>query len=577
MVALLLVGGYAYVRLSIQSAVNKTEKATGVATKEMDSLGGKKVSALDLRPLLIQRAQQIIGQSSNGLYTLSVQDLRTDVLASTVSLHGIRLEPDTAVLQKLRGEGKMPASVYAIAFDSLRVEGINLDDALTSKTMDYRLVKLFHPAITIHRYKKSSGNMTTNGEDFSQRFLKEMQKLSVAKLVVEGGTVTVRNSRGTLQRLNNVSVDMNNVLLDSITRTDKNRFLFAKEATLSFSDYKRPTPDGLYNLKIGRVTVKAPRDEVKLENFSFTSPYNRTEFVAKQKQSKELYNVSLPSVTLTGVDWWAALNDEAFIADALTASGGSLFIYLNRLLPPKNKMGNFPNQLLMKLPVDTRVRKAAINNLAFAYTEHNPLSQRSGTVELSDVDLTITNLHNRSGRGATPVVVKGTARLMKQVPVKAKFTFDMAKAKEGAFAADIRVDGFDGTLLNDFTVPLGLMKLERGTLRSAEADMKGNERGAGGRVFIPYKNLKLSLMEKDEGKKELDKKDVTSFVANLFVIKDDNPKGDNPPRKATAQYTRNPQGGFFMLVWKTILVGALKTIGAPEKLAYKTSDPAAKN
>jgi hypothetical protein len=24
-----------------------------------------------------------------------------------------------------------------------------------------------------------------------------------------------------------------------------------------------------------------------------------------------------------------------------------------------------------------------------------------------------------------------------------------------------------------------------------------------------------------------------------------------------------------MLIWKTILVGALKTIGAPEKLAYK--------
>jgi hypothetical protein len=29
-----------------------------------------------------------------------------------------------------------------------------------------------------------------------------------------------------------------------------------------------------------------------------------------------------------------------------------------------------------------------------------------------------------------------------------------------------------------------------------------------------------------------------------------------------------PDAGFIMLVWKTMLVGVLKTIGAPEKKAY---------
>jgi hypothetical protein len=67
----------------------------------------------------------------------------------------------------------------------------------------------------------------------------------------------------------------------------------------------------------------------------------------------------------------------------------------------------------------------------------------------------------------------------------------------------------------------------------------------------------------------LDKKDVTSFVANLFVLKKDNPKEGEAPRTAQAQFNRDPNGGFMMLVWKTILVGVLKTIGAPEKIAYK--------
>ena len=90
-------------------------------------------------------------------------------------------------------------------------------------------------------------------------------------------------------------------------------------------------------------------------------------------------------------------------------------------------------------------------------------------------------------------------------------------------------------------------------------------------VQVLYQDLKLSLLEKDQGKASLDKKDVTSFLANLVVLKKDNPKDGKAPRQEQAQFRRDPNGGFMMLVWKTVLVGILKTIGAPEKLAYKKS------
>jgi hypothetical protein len=126
-------------------------------------------------------------------------------------------------------------------------------------------------------------------------------------------------------------------------------------------------------------------------------------------------------------------------------------------------------------------------------------------------------------------------------------------------------------LLNSFSIPMGLIKLERGTLQSAEASLQGNERQASGTVLIRYSDLKLALLEKDNPQKAPDKKDITSLLANLVLLKKDNPKGDAPPRTETAAFTRNPEGGFFMLVWKTILVGALKTIGAPTKIASKTA------
>jgi hypothetical protein len=577
--ALLLLGGYVYVHQTLRSSIHKDEKHTGQDTPTSDTLGGKKVPATDLRPLFIKRVQQLVKKSSNGLYNLAVADLKLDVLSSTLSLQGVQLTPDTAVADSLRRLHLIPADVFTIFLDSLRIEGINLDDALTSKTMDYSLIKLMRPVITIHHQKGAVKKDVAEKEDFSQRFLKELEKLSIKNLVVEEGTVNLYNDtkKDAPVVLKHVAVRLNSLQLDSTTRRDKNRFLFAQSGTVSFRNYSRRTPDGLYTMKIGAVTIKAPQDNVQLTNVSFTSPFNRAQFSKRQKKSKELYNLSLPSVTLRNVNWWALLNAEEVVADELHTTGGRLSIYLDRSLPPRNRMGNFPSQLLMKLPVQLRIAKARMRDLDFSYAEYNPLSKATGTIYLDNVQLRITNLSNERRLHPQPLTIAGSGLFMHAVPVTAQFRFDMARYKSGAFTAHIKMKGFNGALINPFTEPMGMMKLERGTLQSAEATVRGDERQATGVVFIPYTDLKLAILERDTDGKALDKKDVTSLLANLLVLKRDNPKPGEAPRRETAAFTRIPEGGFFMLIWKTILVGALKTIGAPTNIARKTVSSSLKN
>jgi hypothetical protein len=118
---------------------------------------------------------------------------------------------------------------------------------------------------------------------------------------------------------------------------------------------------------------------------------------------------------------------------------------------------------------------------------------------------------------------------------------------------------------------MGLVKIEKGELQKLAADIKGNELAASGNITLLYRDVKLALLERDKGAKTLDKKSVTSFLANALVLKKDNPKEGEAPRKVQAEFQRMPEGGFFLLVWKTILTGALKTIGAPTKIATKTA------
>jgi hypothetical protein len=497
--------------------------------------------------------------------------MSVDILASTISLQNVILAPEQETLAALIKNAQAPNDVFKISFKSFVIEGINLDDALTSKTMDYSLLKLVNPHIEIHHKKRKE--KAKKEEGFSDLFLKEMEKFSLKKLVIEGATVVHYNDDKNAKqtKLNEFSLVMNDVLIDSVTRNDKARFLFAKEAFISFKNFIATTTDGLYDMKIGMVTVKAPQQTVSLQNLSFKSKFSKAALQKKFKTRKEIFDLSVPSITIKNMDWWDVLNEERLEAGDVTIANLKLAVYLDRSFPAASKMGNFPNQLIMKMPMKIDLSKIRVKNMEVAYTELNPKSAQTGTVVLDKIDMEIngvTNMPEKLPKGKK-ITITASAHFMRTVPLKASFSLDMMNYKKGVFSADLSLDGFDGQLVNSFAAPLGLVSVKNGSLQNITIKVTGNETKAKSDVLVLYKDIKVSLLEKESGKKALDKKDVTSFLANLFVLKADNPKGSKEPRREMGEFIRNTNAGFLNLVWKTSLVGILKTIGAPAKLAYK--------
>ena len=70
----------------------------------------------------------------------------------------------------------------------------------------------------------------------------------------------------------------------------------------------------------------------------------------------------------------------------------------------------------------------------------------------------------------------------------------------------------------------------------------------------------------DEGG-DLKKKNVLSVLANLLFIKNENPDKKGNVRKLHYEVARQEHPNFFNQLWKTLLMGIIKSIGAPEKLA----------
>ena len=106
-------------------------------------------------------------------------------------------------------------------------------------------------------------------------------------------------------------------------------------------------------------------------------------------------------------------------------------------------------------------------------------------------------------------------------------------------------------------------------MQHAQGHMDGDNFRTTGKINMQYNNLHITPLKKNkEEMGKLKKKNVTSLFANILLVKNENPKG-NELRQPDFSVERNKYTSFFNLIWKTILTGILKTIGIPVKLVIK--------
>ena len=566
----LVIGGYVWLRIAL-----KTNDPSPAGLHAEEPLKENPVAVLDLRPKLISRLQELVKQGSEGLYRLSIEKIEPDLLNSTVQVFNIKMIPDEEGLANLIKTKNAPDDVFELSAPRLDINGIGVEDLLRKEVIDLKSILINDPIIKVHHQKRSY-NHSSQQETAStlyQKLMGQLKKISVGEIRIRNGTI-VLNNRGAKNptRFQNVSIYMKDLLIDSTTQYDKDRFLFASFAELNFKNLKLPTKDNLYWLNAGAVSVSATNKKITATTVSLKPRLTKKEFQKKLEHRKVMYNVTIPTLHLTGVNWWNLFNGEGLEAGELNINKAICSIYLDRSLPidSDKKPNDFPHQLLASLDVPVYIGKLKLNGASVAYQEYNPLSNNSGTIHLNSVNTSITNITN------IPEKIKKnnktgfytSAVFMHKARLKTNFVFNLSKLKTGAFTATINMGAMSNTTLNPIAEPLGLFTVKSGDLKKASANINGDNNDASGKVLVLYNDLHITPLKPADGDTtDLKKKHLISFIANTFLIKDNNPSKGEEPRSPDAFYKRTEGSDLFNLVWKTMLVGTLKTIGINEKNA----------
>lgn len=526
-------------------------------------------SVLDLKPKLIEKMQQLVKQGSGGLYNLFIHQVNPDILKSTVGISKIALIPDTAAMKQLESNGQLPTEIFKIKTDSVWIDGLGVKDILSKDVVDLKTIHILHPTIEIFSKGQTSGKK--DEKTLYQRLMKEMKHIGIGNIIIEGGTLVSHNlKKNKTVQLNDISIHLSDILIDSSTQFDKSRFLFAKQALLSMKDYSVPSANHLYRFNIGSISVNASQHTLAAKNISLQPLYSKDEFQNHIKNMKERYEISIPSIELRGADWWQLVNEENIIASSAQIEKAQFNVYLDRRRPSgPTDMKSFPHQMIMKLPIKIHINKLTVGDLDVVYEEFNKASGEKGKLEITGMRGTITNLTNMPQviRSNRYMLVQASGMLMHIAPAELSLRFDLANYQAGNFSAGLSINkDFDGTLVNPVAEPLGMFLVKRGNFRKLDSHISGNNFGASGTVLFLYDNLHVTPLERNKNGEGLNKKNFTSFLGNALLIRDQNPVKNGEEKSAPGSFQRH-SGTFFNLIWKTTFTGILKTTGAPQKLA----------
>ena len=562
---LLIVGGYLYIRFGYLKA------------KDFKPDTSKQKSIIDLRPAIIAKLQQFVKDGSNGLYILSIEKTEPHVLSSKLDVLNASIRIDTAAMLHLDSLKLLPDDIFTFHFSTVHVDGIGIDDLLSKDRIEIKGINITNPVINVFHAKRLYNADERKSNDtlsLYQKLKGQMKKIAIGKINIINGTFInhdmAKKSKDT--KFNDVSILINDLLIDSTTEHDRSRFLFAKHATLRTKNYSIPTSDNMYFFKAGDISISADQHTVTALDVELKPRYNRQEFENKLSFKKDMYHFAFKKVILNDVDWMAMINNEKLVSKRAEISGGSFSDFIDRSKPrTPSKMNNFPSQLLLRMPFKVSVNRLDVHDVNVIYEEHNPLSDQNGIAYFDNVNGTVNHISNMPAEIKLHPVMdfSGTALFMHHVPMTTKFSFDLSKYRTGNFSVDITMDTLDNTTINKVSEPLGLFTVKTGQMQHAKGHLEGNNFRTSGNINMQYNNLHITPLKKDkEEKGKLKKKTVTSLFANILFVKNENPKGKEL-RQPNFTVERDQFTTFFNLIWKTVLTGILKTIGIPVKFVIK--------
>ena len=517
------------------------------------------------KAIIRDKLVKTIHDRSDGLYNIQFSDLSLDELAGSLSISRMHFVFDSTRFRAIEKTGNAPPMLIKMDIREVNVTGIKSPKDLRKSKMKGAVMVIKNPVIEIvytDQGKKKKQVIPTK-EEIYKDIIGGMD-MELDSLIITGAEIRTRNigKARSIVEVKDASIALLDLKVNEEGRQDKTRLFFSKQFRMHAGKVVWHSNNQMYNYNVLNMSMESKPGELKIEKFLVIPIMGEDAFVKALPYQDDRFDFTFEGIHVNNVNP-DKLIDEYLEGDKMMVRSAHLRIYrdLNRPRDHKNRVGQYPHQAMNKTAFRFTINQLFLPHAFIEYKEKNNITHNVGRVQFFNASGTINNLTNDTASVTKNnlMTLDFRSRFLNLTPLQMHWVFYLMNP-QGRFDVKGNAGPVDATLLNPLIVPSGPAKIDQGTLNDLQFNFKGSNLTLNGSVTMLYKGLKVTLLEKDKGAMKLDKKFLTSLFANV-IIKNENPKRNDPPRIVQLSYPRDINRSLFNFCWKALFKGMKESVG----------------
>lgn len=526
------------------------------------------------RPILDAQLKNAIISSTDSLYLIAYDALDFNLITGNASIKNLRLTADSTRYEQMEQAGKAPDNIYLLNIANFRVRRFHPRRILSKRKLHIDDIIIDTPSIhVVNKYHAYNDTIAAKRDERTlyQRISDILHEVSVSRIRLNDIQFKFSKKTDSMHNetvLRNLNVQVNDILIDSLSQFDTTRFYHSRAIDIDMPGLRYNTPDSFYYVSFDRLQIATLYKQVKLSGLKYAPRMGKNEYFRRKQAAKDMVVLAFPAIRLEDIDLQRFVRNQKLYAGSLHVDSGSVAIANDLRYPkrPANKIGKSPHQLLLKLKQPIKIDSILLNNVAISYAEVSRKYNKEGKITFDRTSGVLRNVTNDSVALLENKIMSAdvTAYLMNAGKLDVEFAFDMLD-RQGAYTYKGALGPMNGKPLNRIITPLLNAEVASANIKGVRFDVRADDYRSRGSLRFDYDNMRLSLLTND-GNGEKSSKKVLSFLANSFVINDSNPDANGKYHTGRINYARPESYSFFKMLWQSLLQGIKECAGiSPER------------
>lgn len=533
--------------------------------------GGVYYFSRNWKPIVEEKLQEVIKNSTDSLYKLNYDRLDLNVALGNVTLENASLVPDTAVYAQLENSQKAPDNLYNIRLKALKIRRFGIIDILTNRKLTIKSISLEDPEIHLtNKYHAYNDTVVSESKKTLYESVKDvLQSVNVRDIMMDNVSFKyskLSEGKSSDFSVKDIKISVHDVLIDETSLTDTSRLMYTKMVEIVVPGFTYNFADGFYQAKFDELKINTREQNILLTNVAYKPVMSKAAYFKKKGKNVTMADLHFDTLRMEQLNFRALIDNQQTIAKKVQIKNGHAKLYNDKRYPksPKSQIGQAPHQKLLRLKQLIDLDSVFVDNVDVLYGEMSGKYHREGQISFDGATGNLTHVTNDSVKLAKNKFMKADlrAKIMNSGKLHATFSFDML-SKNGAYSYAGSLKPMQAPAFNRILTPLLNVEIGSGNIRGIRFTMEGTDYRTWGDFRFDYDNLKINLLN-DDGEKK--KKKVLSFLVNQLVIDDSNPDANEVYHIGKVNHKRVPEHTFFKNLWQSLLDGIKQTAGiSPER------------